>query len=288
MLSSISRTLTFLAAALYTILGLLLFLFSSSLAPVFAWKVTPFVVMTVGAWSLGTAVFCSAALITWKWSLVYSSLLYLWLFGILQVIVAFAFRDRLQLAHPIAWLYLSAILVSCLAAVMGVVDWLRLRPRIEPLGEKVSTTLRILTFIVVAFVFLLGVNAVVVKMGTFGTNAEIFPEVISLFTLRGFGALYLALSISGAPLLFNKGSAVFLQHIIGNSGLIVLIPLAAFLNSSAFDLSTFPTQLIYPGAYILGGLVEGLVLYAHRDDLRYLRSQELSEKTSLQPEISNG
>ncbi|OGO32280.1 MAG: hypothetical protein A2Z16_09890 [Chloroflexi bacterium RBG_16_54_18] len=271
MLSSISRTLTFIAAILYTVLGVLLFLFSSSLAPVFAWKVTPFVAMTVGAWSLGTAVFCWAALVTWKWSLVYSSLLYLWLFGVFQVLVVIAFRDRLQPAHPIAWLYLSAIIVSCLAAILGVVDWLRLRPRIEPLGEKVNRTLRILTFIVVAFVFLLGINAVRVKMGTFGTNAEIFPEVITLFTLRGFGALYLALSISGAPLLFNKGSAVFLQHIIGNSGLIVLIPLAAFLNFSTFDLNTFPTQLIYPGAYLLVGLVEGLVVYAHRDNLRYLR-----------------
>jgi hypothetical protein len=119
-------------------------------------------------------------------------------------------------------------------------------------------------------------------MGTFGTNAEIFPEVITLFTLRGFGALYLALSISGAPLLFNKGSAVFLQHIIGNSGLIVLIPLAAFLNFNTFDLNTFPTQLIYPGAYLLVGLVEGLVVYAHRDDLHYLRASGMGEKTVQQ------
>jgi hypothetical protein len=288
MLSPGSRILTITAACLFTVLGVLLFLFPSSLAPVFAWNVTPFVTMTVGAWSLGTAVFSWAAARTWSWSLVYSSLLYLWLFGLFQVGVVIAFREKLQLAHPVAWLYLAAILVSSLAAVVGTVDWLRIRPRLDPLGEKVSKTLRILTFIVVAFVFLLAINAFRVQLGTFGTNAEIFPEVITLFTLRGFGALYLALSISGAPLLFNKGSAVYLQHIIGNSGLIVLIPLAAFLNFGAFDLAAHPTQLIYPGAYLLVGLVEGMVFYTHRGDLHYLLSSENRAQKMLQPDISNG
>ena len=272
LLSSTSRFLTYLSAALYTILGLLLFILPASFSPSFAWKVTPFVTMTIGAWSLGTAVFCWTAALLWKWSLAYSSLLYMWLFGIFEVLVVIAFRDKLQMTHPIAWLYLSAIIVSSLAALVGAMDWLRIRPRVEPLGQKVNSTLRTLTFIVVAFVLLLGLNAVVVKMGTFGTNGEIFPEVISLFTLRGFGALYLALSISGAPLLFNKGSAVFLAHIIGNSGLIVLIPLAAFLNLNDFSILAHPTQLIYPGAYLLVGLVEGLVFYAHKADLHYLRS----------------
>lgn len=53
MLSTVSRWLTYLNAVLYTVLGVLLFFLPESIAPVFAWKVTPF--MTIGGWCLGNA-----------------------------------------------------------------------------------------------------------------------------------------------------------------------------------------------------------------------------------------
>jgi hypothetical protein len=55
MLSGISRALTYACAVLYAILGVLLYFLPESLAPVFAWKVTPFMTMTIGGWCLGNA-----------------------------------------------------------------------------------------------------------------------------------------------------------------------------------------------------------------------------------------
>jgi hypothetical protein len=49
MLSNLSRWLTYLLAILYAVLGALLFVFHANLAPVFAWKVTPFMTMTIGS-----------------------------------------------------------------------------------------------------------------------------------------------------------------------------------------------------------------------------------------------
>src|SRR5512144_3249691 len=55
MLSNLSRWLTYLLAILDAILGAFLFLLPETLAPVFAWKVTPCITMTIGGWALGNA-----------------------------------------------------------------------------------------------------------------------------------------------------------------------------------------------------------------------------------------
>jgi hypothetical protein len=55
MLSNVSRFLTYACALLYGILGALLFFLPAQLAPVFAWKVTAFMTITIGGWCLGNA-----------------------------------------------------------------------------------------------------------------------------------------------------------------------------------------------------------------------------------------
>ena len=55
MLSRASRWLTYLNAVLYAALGGILFVFPGKMAPVFAWKVSVFVTMTIGGWCLGNA-----------------------------------------------------------------------------------------------------------------------------------------------------------------------------------------------------------------------------------------
>ena len=119
MLSNTSRLLTYLCAILYGILGVLLFLLPAQLAPVFAWKVTPFMTMTIGGWCLGNAWLAYITARRWEWKLVYTSLIYLWLFGIGELIVLFLFRDKLKLVHPIAWLYFITLLVNTLTAFVG-------------------------------------------------------------------------------------------------------------------------------------------------------------------------
>ena len=94
MLSSLSRSLTYLLAFLYGILGILMFFFSSQLAPVFAWKVTPFMTATLGGWCIGNAWSAFHAARRWNWKLVYPVLIYLWVFGLAELAVA------LVLVHP--------------------------------------------------------------------------------------------------------------------------------------------------------------------------------------------
>src|SRR5688572_25344978 len=105
MLSNTSRMLTYLTAILYAILGVLLFFLPEQLAFVFAWKVTPFMTMTIGGWCIGNAWLAYVTARRWDWKLVYPALYYLWTFGVTELAVLFAFRDKLVLVHPIAWLY---------------------------------------------------------------------------------------------------------------------------------------------------------------------------------------
>ncbi|HEY4691389.1 MAG TPA: hypothetical protein VIK33_18925 [Anaerolineae bacterium] len=57
MLSPTSRLLTRLMAVLYAVLGVILFFVPEWSAANFAWKVSPFVAMTMGGWCLGNAYF---------------------------------------------------------------------------------------------------------------------------------------------------------------------------------------------------------------------------------------
>ena len=131
MLSNTSRWLTYLTAILYAILGVVLFFLPQSLAPVFAWKVTPFMTMTIGGWCIGNAWLAYVTARRWDWKLVYPALFYLWMFGITELAVLFAFRDKLILVHPIAWLYFVALCVSAITAIVGLIDFFRIRPSHE-------------------------------------------------------------------------------------------------------------------------------------------------------------
>ena len=91
MLSKTSRWLTYLTAFLYAILGVILFVLPGQVAPVFAWKISPFVTMTIGGWCLGNAWVAWISARRWEWRLVYSALAYLWLFGVLQLVVVIGF-----------------------------------------------------------------------------------------------------------------------------------------------------------------------------------------------------
>ncbi len=174
------------------------------LAPVFAWKVTAFMTMTIGGWCIGNAWIAYITARRWKWNLVYSSLIYLWIFGIGELIVLFLFRDKLVLVHPIAWLYFVTLLVNVLAAIVGVVDYLRIRPSNVPDGEIITNSQKIPTAAFVLFVGFLGLYGLTAQIGDVGTNGGIFPEVMSLFTLRSFGVFYFSPCSVRRPLFLEE------------------------------------------------------------------------------------
>lgn len=263
MLTNLSRSLTYLTALLYAVLGTALFVFPEQLAPVFAWQVSPFVTMTIGGWCLGNAWLAFLAARRWQWGLVYSALCYLGLFGLLESLVVFLFREKLQLAHPIAWLYLATLGVNLLMTLLALVEYPRVWPKLTSQGAPVSMSLRALNLVFIFFVAFLGYYGLSAKIGDFGTNGGIFPEVMSLFTLRSFGAFYLSLALGVIPLLWAKSGNSYLSHGLLSTGLLIFITLAALALLRVFDFQTHPSQMIYIGTYLVVGAVVGLLLWKY-------------------------
>lgn len=256
----VSRRLTYLNASMYAVLGAILFLLPTPMASVFAWKVTSFMTMTIGGWCLGNAWLAWLAARRWQWSLVYPALIYLWLFGALELAVVVAFRDKLVLAHPIAWFYLITLGVNALAAIVGVIEWLRARPT-TPLNDVAPTSA--LRFLIISFVLLvgfLGLYGLVAQIGDLATKGEIFPEIMSLFTLRSFGAFYFCLALAVVPLIRERHRQAVLNHAWLAYGFIIFITLAAFVNLPVFDFNAHPFQTIYIGIYLLAGSLMGFFL----------------------------
>jgi len=254
MLSNTSRWLTYLTGVLYAILGFLLFFLPSQLAPVFAWKVTPFMTMTIGGWCIGNAWLAWITARRWKWSLVYSALLYLWLFGIGELFVLINFRDKLILVHPIAWLYFATLIVNAMTALVGIMDWLRIRPAFALSNPAFSTGQYAATVGFILFVGSLGLYGSTVQIGAPGTNGGIFPEQMSLFTLRSFGMFYLTLALAVIPYLWNRNVNAILHHSIASYGLIVFITIAAFVYIGLFDFAVRPGGILYFLAYLAVGI----------------------------------
>ena len=254
MLSNISRWLTYLCAFLYGIVGVFLFFLPEQLAPVFAWKVTAFMTMTIGGWCLGNAWLAYIAARRWKWELVYTPLIYLWLFGIGELTVLFFFRDKLKLDHPIAWLYFATLIINALTALVGIVDYLRIRPSNTLAGPTITKTQRILAVGFVIFVGFLGLYGLNAQIGAPGTNAGIFPEIMSLFTLRSFGVFYFSLAVAVVPYFWDKSLKAILTHSIASYGLVIFITVAAFVYIGIFDFVERPGGILYFAAYLAVGI----------------------------------
>jgi hypothetical protein len=253
-LSNISRYLTYACALLYGILGLLIYLLPEQLAPVFAWKVTAFMTMTIGGWCLGNAWLAYFSARRWEWKLVYTSLIYLWLFGIGELIVLFVFRDKLKLEHPIAWLYFITLIVNAFAAFIGIFDYLRIRPSNELSGRSITKVQSLPSVAFVLFVGFLGLYGLTTQIGAPGTNAGIFPEVMSLFTLRSFGVFYFSLALGVVPYFWDRNLNAILHHSFAAFGLIVFITAAAFVYMRLFDFSNRPGGSLYFIAYLAVGI----------------------------------
>ena len=267
MLSPISRFLTYACAVLYLILGGLLFFIPEALAPVFAWKVTAFMTITIGGWCLGNAWLAFVSARRWDWNIVFSALTYLWLFGILESGVVFLFRDKLNLSHPIAWMYLATLFVNVLTALVGLVDWLRLRPSSTSTDAQLTRGQTVTVILFVLFVGFLGVYGMIAQSGWVGTNGGIFPEVMSLFTLRSFGVFYFSIALAVVPYLWNRSFNALLHHSYASYGLIVFITLAAFMYLGLFDFAKNPGGLLYFAAYLGVGIPVLFVLLRYRKSL---------------------
>jgi hypothetical protein len=253
MLSGLSRAFAWLVALLYGATGLILYLAHVWAAPRFAWNASPLVTMTVGGWCLGNAWAAALAARDWRFSRSGAVLLYLSLFGAFQIAVVLTFQSRLRLGHALAWLYLAALLCNGIAALVWLMDWVHRRPAYAVDGPSYGGISRAFGIFFLLFVGFLGTYGLIAPPNGRGLNASIFPEILSPFSLRAFGAFYLALSLSTLPLLFvpRLDSGVFFA--VAGQGLLLSITAATLYFNSTFDFATRPTQALYLGAYLVVG-----------------------------------
>lgn len=260
MLSNALRWLTYLTGFLYAVLGALLFVLPEQLAPVFAWKVSAFTTMFIGGWCLGNAWLAFGIARRWEWTSTYASLIYLWVFGVGQLFVLVGFISKVQVAHPIAWLYILVILLNALTAVLGVLDWMRVRPQLLPASIEInSLVVRIPLWGFILFLFYSASYGLLVSPGGFATMGEIFPEPLSAFTLRSVGVFFLAIALGAAQFIRNRDLEALLSHGYLSYGSIVIITLGEIIYFRAFNFAQFPLQVVFFLAYILVGIVVAIM-----------------------------
>jgi cation transport ATPase len=116
------------------------------------------------------------------------------------------------------------------------------------LGDRAVLALFIL---VVGF---LGCYGLLAPPGARGLNATIFPEILSMFSLRSFGVFYLTLALCTVPAFLSGRRSELLAHAFAMYGLIVFITIAAAAFPEIWRFAERPHQYIYPGIYLLVGL----------------------------------
>lgn len=256
-LSNRTRVLTWAAVVSFAALGVVLFLAPSFASTRFAWKVSPFVTMTIGAWSLGTAWMAGLAARDWAWSRVAPVLVYVWSFSILQTLVLLWFA-RNVLGEAFAWPYFVALGVGVAATVSGLVDLARTKPAWR--GSNPDSPGWLHGLIIAFVVFVTGLAVVAAFRPTAGQSLRIFPEVLSRFTVRAFGAFYLSLAIGAAVLLATRSRVQVVGYIAGGMGLLVPITVAAFVYLRVFDFGAHPLQALYLGAYLGTAVLSGVIV----------------------------
>jgi len=270
-MSSILRRHLDLLTVLYGVLGLILFVLPYEAAGDFAWRVSPMVTMTIGSWCLGNAWAAFVAARRGDWASALGVTVYFAAFGLLESGVVLAFHQNLMLAHPLAWLYVLALAVNCLFTIVVVIEWFRNGAVLVRSGRRLTAAEIALTLVFVILVAFLGLYGLLAVAGMRGLNAGIFPEVLSAFTLRSFGAFYLAVALAVIPLLLTRGLGNLLGHGFASYGAIVFITASAVAFIRHFDFANRPTQFIYIGIYVLVGSVVGFYL------LRYGTGREMKE-----------
>jgi hypothetical protein len=248
-LSQTSRWLTRVIAVTYLLLGLIMFVVPGWSAHHFPWKVSPFVAMTIGSYLLGSTWMAGVIQHTWTFARVYTLLLYLWLFGVLETVVVIIHRDKLAAGAALTAPYLITLGLTVVAALTGLADWRRRRPPLQAGGATMPgwvRTLQIIFVVAVAFI-----AAVVLYGPKPAMNARYFPQPLTSFTLDALGVCYLSLSLSVLFMIGQRGMATLVTYLRGAIGLVAIIVIATLLNIGIFHFSAHPRHVVYFATYVV-------------------------------------
>jgi hypothetical protein len=254
------------AALLFVGLGLVLFAAPEWAASAFPWSVSPMVAMTIGGWTLGNGVGLWFAATAGPAGRVRPVLLYLAVFSAAQLLVTIAFRGALKLDVLLAVPYLLSLVITLIATAFGLLE-LRSTTAvvIEDDGAPLSRPVRVLLTALAAFVAALALGGFFAGTGGVATTGKIFPEPLTLFTVRAFAAFYLALAVGLVALLVRPGLAS--AFVLGITGVALIVPItiAALLHLGAFDFSGRPLGILYLAAYLVVLFPAAAFLWRHRN-----------------------
>ncbi|MEP7158337.1 MAG: hypothetical protein ABI797_02840 [Chloroflexota bacterium] len=254
-----SRLLLALTGVLLVFTGLAFFVFSDYAAANFPWNVSVFVAMTIGGWSLGMGLMALETFRGWELPTFASTLVTVWAFCLLELVVVVAFRGVLRTDHLLTWPYLGALLAGSASAAFGL-PWLwRNRARLS----KGTPAPRLVLLIMVGFIVLTTALAAATAVLD-GSTSAVFPESLSGFTMRAFSAFFASLAVGTVPILASRCLEPVVAFTRTGLYLLVTITAAAFLFLHVFDFAAHPGQLIYIGTYVLAIVVAVSLLVAYR------------------------
>lgn len=262
-LSPAARLLLGAAAVAYVVTGVPLFVAPEWASEHFAWKVSPFVAMTAGGWCLGTAAFAVFGVGRRQWTAVRPCVVYVLSFGATQLGVALYERERLRTGEVLTWPYLLALGLSIGAGGLALAQGRRHLGADRRVGMDLTGTQRRLRTGFVALVFFLALVAIIAPDR--GTNGSIFPEPLSLFSLRAFGVFYLSLGMGMLAIGADRHAEAFLVYMRAGLVLVVFILAATAVYGGTFDVGEHPLQIVYPLAYVVAGVgAVGSLLWERR------------------------
>lgn len=265
MLAPKTRAAIRIGSLLYLALGLVLFAAPEFAASTFPWRVSAFVAMTIGGWLLGNGVALWFASGPGPAPRVMPVLAYVAAFSALELLVVIAFRSALRLDALLAIPYVLTLGMSLIASAFGMLELRKGTVVVVSEDEPLVPVERWLLVALLVFVTALSVGGFLAGTGGLSTTGQIFPEPLTLFTVRAFAAFYLALAVGIGALLLRPGVAS--GFILGIAGIALIIPIlaAAILHLGAFDFAGRPLGILYLAAYAVVLVPSALFLVRHRE-----------------------
>lgn len=265
MLTPKTRAALRIGALLYLALGLVLFAAPEWAASVFPWSVSPFVAMTIGGWLLGNGAATWFASAPGPAARVMPVLTYLLMFAAAELLVVIAFRAVLKLDVVLAVPYLLTLGFTLIASAFGLLELRSTAAIVVDDDQPLSRTVRLLLAALVVFIGSLTVVGFVAGPGGMSTTGKVFPEPLTLFTVRAFAAFYAALAVGLIALLARPRAASAFTLGLGGVSLIIPILAAALVNIAAFDFAGRPLGILYLAAYLVVLFPAMAFLWRHRD-----------------------
>lgn len=255
MLTPIARGVHRVTAAAYLGFGALLFFAPAWAAERFPWGVTPFVAMTIGGWCIGVTCFSWIGGRRGPIGAVLPVLTFVWLFGLSEIVVIFIDKPAFRVDAPLALPYVLSLALTLASGGFGLLELVHRTSGGEDLhGGDAGTVRDGVRAVLLLLALVLGVLAAgVLIAGTVSaaTSGKVFPEPVTLFTVRAFGALNLSLAVGALIAAVRRSHSASVWLALAAGFLIVPTLLAAFANFGAFDLANRPLGAVYVGAYLV-------------------------------------